>query len=779
MIRKTHRMIALLCVLCMLFTCMPVSVLSDDLQPATPTDLQPVPEEETGTGEDEPEATQEEEPEEQAEEPEEEDTLPEADREYTFCDDLQITGKLESQAEGEAPDDMLIRVTPEITQTVCVFLSSDQELEATVTNEETDAAKELSFLEADDEGRTTWVLQYYKLSQDSTYLIRISGKEPAEFSLRLVRMSILKAEEEEQEESEEEQAEEPEQEQTEEPEEQAEEPEEEATEEQEDPEATEEPEESEEPTEIRLEADEGGIHAAAVFLSDAGIPADAVLQVREPGGDEEADCRARILQALDCADESYLLYARYLGISFLKDGEAVVPEGPVQFFVSLPDAEDSAQTLQAFAIGDTAVPAGGTLADGAVSWTGMPGVYGIVNALQPLKTEETELVSVEVLSLSSDTPVDVAEAEAPEVEEGLEVLGTFTIDDRTDAAPEGEEQAGLWIRAELKDGAELDPMESVSLMTVENGETEVLVEDLAGENEATELEARQVAVVKDTGYRHLTLTLNPDKHNEDRTVTLDGMMPKDAEATAVDVTEQYADHVYPQDEPEVPEANLASDAANGAEEPVGEGADPFTGRTTLAAFDISISSGEEEYQPDEERPVCVEITDSRISAEANLELWHIRDDGTQEQVTDFTAEEGKITFIATGFSAYAIVELSLLPVAFGYERIDSLGSLTEQGLYICDVRTDGKGFFMKNETYNVGNTSRTGIKKRKPTTATPPEEAAKYYFEKVDGTDNQYIVYCKNGSSNLYVQGSNYQGDSGSLDLVQEKPESSSKGSFT
>lgn len=766
MIRKTHRMIALLCVLCMLFTCMPVSVLSDDLQPATPTDLQPVPEEETGTGEEEQEATPEEEPEE-PEEPEEEDTLPEADREYTFCDDLQITGKLESQAEGEAPDDMLIRVTPEMTQTVCVFLSSDRELEATVTNEETDAAKELSYLEADDEGRTTWVLQYYKLSQDSTYLIRISGKEPAEFSLRLVRMSILKAEEEEQEESEEEQAEEPEQEQTEEPEEQAEEPEEEATEEQEDPEATEEPEESEEPTEIRLEADEGGIHAAAVFLSDAGIPADAVLQVREPRGDEEADCRARILQALDCADESYLLYARYLGISFLKDGEAVVPEGPVQFFVSLPDAEDSAQTLQAFAIGDTAVPAGGTLADGAVSWTGMPGVYGIVNALQPLKTEETELVSVEVLSLSSDTPVDVAEAEAPEVEEGLEVLGTFAIEDRAETDPEGEEQAGLWIRAELKDGAELDPMESVSLMTVENGETEVLVEDLAGENEATELEARQVAVVKDTGYRHLTLTLNPDKHNEDRTVTLDGMMPKDAEATAVDVTEQYADHVYPQDEPEAPEADMANDAANGAEEPVGEGADPFTGRTTLAAFDISISSGKEEYQPDEERPVCVEITDSRITADADLELWHIKDDGTEEQVTDFTLEEGKITFIATGFSAYAIVEGPGTAYENGWHvaTLSTLRNEGDNGFYISlrikkNAQPNDYYFLTGGLVTNVtGDSDRNGLEATTAsgyTVDTTPDDLGidleKFYFIPVENGNNQFYVYKKVGETKNFVQ---------------------------
>ena len=49
---------------------------------------------------------------------------------------------------------------------------------------------------AAEDGQTVLVLPYYKVRTDETYLIRISGNAPAAFSLRMVKTSILKAEEE-------------------------------------------------------------------------------------------------------------------------------------------------------------------------------------------------------------------------------------------------------------------------------------------------------------------------------------------------------------------------------------------------------------------------------------------------------------------------------------------------------------------------------------------------------------------------------------------------------
>ena len=49
------------------------------------------------------------------------------------------------------------------------------------------------------------------------------------------------------------------------------------------------------------------------------------------------------------------------------------------------------------------------------------------------------------------------------------------------------------------------------------------------------------------------------------------------------------------------------------------------------------------------------ITDERILPGSNLELWHIKDDGTEERVEDFSISTGTLSFTATGFSTYALV----------------------------------------------------------------------------------------------------------------------------
>ena len=51
----------------------------------------------------------------------------------------------------------------------------------------------------------------------------------------------------------------------------------------------------------------------------------------------------------------------------------------------------------------------------------------------------------------------------------------------------------------------------------------------------------------------------------------------------------------------------------------------------------------------------MEIIDSRIPADREIELWHIRDDGTEEKIENFLAEEGRIVFEAAGFSVYVVV----------------------------------------------------------------------------------------------------------------------------
>ena len=106
-------------------------------------------------------------------------------------------------------------------------------------------------------------------------------------------------------------------------------------------------------------------------------------------------------------------------------------------------------------------------------------------------------------------------------------------------------------------------------------------------------------------------------------------MPKNASAKAVDVTEHFTD--ISEDNPNAP---------------------------VIAAYDITITDGKKEYQPDNDKPIQVEITNPVLSEERNFELWHIKDSGEKEKIEHFSVENGKISFTATGFSVYAIVDVS-------------------------------------------------------------------------------------------------------------------------
>ena len=396
----------------------------------------------------------------------------------------------------------------------------------------------------------------------------------------------------------------------------------------------------EEPVEVRLDAVESGVEAWISFMSDAGIPADAELYARVlPAG---AD--AMLAQALKCDDESCLRYTKYLEFKLISGGEVLNLDTPVTAFVRLPDVEEGAEALQVVCFdGAEPVLLNSEWSDGTLSFrTDALNVFGICNALMPLTARETELATVEVLGFATDAAVSLSRAEDPEVMEGLEVLGTFAVG--SDAQPsEGTEgQDGLWIRAGLKEDAELEPMEGVALYKVEDGRADVLVEELTEDAQVVELDAGQVAVVKDTGFRHLTLTVTPDGAEDNQTITLDGLVPKDAEAVAEDVTERFAEHVFPEETAKKSRKALTETTA-------------VSERTTLAAFDISICDENGSYQPDEDRPISVEIVDSRITADRKIELWHIRDDGTEEKVEGITVEEGRIAFEASGFSVYVVV----------------------------------------------------------------------------------------------------------------------------
>ena len=786
--KGTRRCIAWLCVFCMLLTSMPYSALSDS-SPATPTDLQPAVTEITqepgtdNTGEPaaEPAGQGNENPESEPEKPAdgentEREGTQRVNRDLMAGNDLTVNGRLEKK-------EYQIRFTPAETQTVYLILSSDKQLEATVAEEETGAAVPFVRDGTDENGRNVWTAADYKTEKGRAYLVRITGAISTEFTLRIVKKSVLKQEQEagntedpeelpgdkagepvqeeavetpedppeetageelpeEEEEPEEEPAEgtgipaeepenepgpEPDGETVTEPEENAgngseamngeEVPEEKTEEENEetlpeevpdevpgekaeeaaegqageetgeelqpdgnadteaaeetkaaeeereaetgevlpqedeaDPgEIPEEPEtdplmtepETEEPAEVRLDAAEPGAEAWISFLPEAGIPAEAELHARGIPADAGEAWRDGLAKALKCEDESCLRYTKYIEFTLTREGEALELNAPVTVCMRLPDVQEGTGALQVVRFdGTEPVLLSCGWQNGILFFrTERLGVFGVGNALTPLAAGETELARVEVLGFASDVPVSLTQAENPEIAEGLEVLGTFAIGGQAERAEH------LWIRAKLKEEAALNPLEGIVLYRVKDGRADVMMEDLTEEARIAKLDAERIALVRDTGLRRRTLSVNPEGKTEEQTITLDGLVPRDAEVAAEDVTERFAGYVFPR----FPQRTLlkARKAAPQAEKP--------EEWITLAAFDISITDENGKYQPDEDKPIRVEIIDSRITPEWETELWHIRDDGTEEKIENITVEEGRIVFEAAGFSVYVVV----------------------------------------------------------------------------------------------------------------------------
>lgn len=407
-----------------------------------------------------------------------------------------------------------------------------------------------------------------------------------------------------------------------------------------------------------LTAADGKVYRITVtYDGSARIPEGAELVVTEVNEDEYISSAATALGV----EEEYLLYRKFLDISFVDtDGTVIEPATPVSVKIELLDVDAGADKLQVVHFGeDGAEKVDASASDNAVITFSSDSfsVFGFGNVLEPIDTVETETASVEILGFSGEA--EIVGADAPEVEEGLEILGAYSL----------EETGKVWIKAELKEGVELTDMESVAIYSVKDstGEDESKsLKELAGMGTITELPTTEFAVVKDTGYRHLSFSLTPD---EEKTVTLDGMMPKMATAEAADVTENYTDHEFTESAPIYNEETGAEstplDEEEGEEEQEEAADDPgeqqeagdnhTIQRSTIAAFDISISNNSVDYQPDADHPVSVTITDERILPGSNLELWHIKDDGTEERVEDFSISTGTLSFTATGFSTYALV----------------------------------------------------------------------------------------------------------------------------
>ena len=169
-----------------------------------------------------------------------------------------------------------------------------------------------------------------------------------------------------------------------------------------------------------------------------------------------------------------------------------------------------------------------------------------------------------------------------------------------------------------------------------------------------------------------------------------------------------------------------------------EGSAPF-----LRLFDIKIvDKNGEKVEIAAPVDVRIELADMEedITTDEYTSVVHFADNGEEVQVlSDIDISGDTVSFVADGFSAYAIVA-GPESVPLGWQKVSSLDELVskgQSGVYIGHTT----GYYFGNGLVRTSE-GRVGISKTKPASSSPPANAAKYYFEKAEGTDNKFYAYC-------------------------------------
>ena len=269
--------------------------------------------------------------------------------------------------------------------------------------------------------------------------------------------------------------------------------------------------------------------------------------------------------------------------------------------------------------------------------------------------EEPEAVAEEIAEEAAETQ-DVAEETASEPEE------ESSVEEITEpAAEEEEEQAAA--SEEIEAGEEIAAEEAAAEETV--------AEETAAEETAAEETAAEEAAAEETAAEETTVS---EEKEEKVLITEEDSEKKEAAKAEKTETEEPAEEEKEDDEIEMCRRQFKLNAGDGQKVTL-DGIVPKASSAqavdvcgtegfedSLVAMDITIMNDGEEYQPGEDNPVTVKITSKAIEEGMNLRVWHIRDDGTREEVTEFTVSGSTIRFEAAGFSVYEVTDEDGNPV---------------------------------------------------------------------------------------------------------------------
>ncbi|MBQ8088637.1 MAG: hypothetical protein IJ234_09510, partial [Clostridia bacterium] len=166
-------------------------------------------------------------------------------------------------------------------------------------------------------------------------------------------------------------------------------------------------------------------------------------------------------------------------------------------------------------------------------------------------------------------------------------------------------------------------------------------------------------------------------------------------------------------------------------------------------FDISIVDEDgAEIEPLAPVQVSVALLDAENTDDSFAVVHFTGDDEETREQLKAESQGNTVWFSADSFSAYAIVQgPSVVPL--GWHKISSVAELLElgsSGLYIGHI----DGYYLTSDITAI-TADRTGITKTKPADVVPTDKAVLYFFEAVDGTQDQFVIYCLDGEEKKYV----------------------------
>ena len=442
------------------------------------------------------------------------------------------------------------------------------------------------------------------------------------------------------------------------------------------------------------------------YGADAGIPADAALEVSEMTGAVAEVFTEQAARVLDVDVESFT-YVKVLDMAIVKDGEKLQPQTPVGMSVQLHDFPESmAAEDELCVVHFSAIPEALDCAvEGNTVTFEADGFSAYVIAIRSERQYPAQTFTERAAGVTVSVNAPEGAFPAGTTMRVRRVMNRDTISDIREAVAEDFVEVKRVQLVDIAfydaDGLEIEPLMPVSVAMTVTGMT-------------TEQEA-VVVHVDDAGAVNVQSSEVQDPLSGSMEVTFDaGAFSMYAVVVTETISTHYIDasgRTYNVEVSYGPEAGIPSGAKLAVSELTGDEAEAYAARAAEAlnvngsqvayakALDISILADGAPVQPQTPVSVSIRLLDAPdLSALDNVNVVHL---GRKAEVIDCEVRQESVGFEADGFSVYVVLcttHEQKLTASDGNEYLvtvtyDNTSGIPENAeLYVSEIKEGDAGY---------------------------------------------------------------------------------------